>query len=100
MGDFRHGGKWMRPIGSNQSLLTFGGSHRFQPKSTSASQFCADRVAPFQAKFAPQWWIWEKSRRDAAQIAPSARIFPSDQAIAAVKFITLEAIFASAGAIR
>jgi len=80
--------------------LTFTASHRFQPKSTSASQFRADRVAPFQAKFAPQWWIWAKSRRDAVKIAPNARILPSDQMIAAGEFITLDAIFPSAGANR
>jgi len=44
--------------------------------------------------------FWAKSRRDAAKIAPNARILPSDQMIAAVKFITLDAIFTSAGAIR
>jgi len=57
----------------------------FHQKSTSASQLSAARVAPFQAKLAWQWWIFVKSRRDAAKFAANVRICPSDQAIAAVK---------------
>jgi len=56
-------------------------------------QLSAVRASPFQTKLTLQWWILVKSLRDAAKIASNARICPSDQAIAAVNFITLAAIF-------
>ncbi|MCK4713190.1 MAG: hypothetical protein KAT26_09955 [Marinosulfonomonas sp.] len=48
-----------------------------------------------QAKLAWQWRILVKSLRDAAKIASTVRICPSDTSIAAAKFITLAAIFGS-----